>query len=175
MRFEALAGHWFRLLTPRWAHAPCSGEGAAITGGRYNRPGRRALYLSEDLPTAWAEYQQAGYLPRPGTVAVFEVRAEQIADLSDAKRLEALGVTGDELRCAWRHIWRIEKRLPPTWRLADRLIAAGGQGAVYRSVVSPAGRNLVLWLDGPGDPARVTVIDPKGDLPRDASSWEPPA
>ncbi|WP_439546652.1 RES domain-containing protein [Sandarakinorhabdus sp.] len=35
-----------RYLTPRWSHAPLSGAGAALHGGRFNRPGVPALYLS---------------------------------------------------------------------------------------------------------------------------------
>lgn len=171
MRLEPLAGRWFRLLTPRWAHAPLSGDGAAITGGRLNRPRQRALYLSEDLRTAWAEYQQAAYLPRPGTIAVYEVQAVRVADLDDPAVAAEFGIGEEDLRCVWRQLWRIERREPPTWSLADRLITAGAQGALYRSVVHPAGRNLVLWQDGPAMPAEVTVIDPHGDLPRDAASW----
>lgn len=35
-----------RYLTPKWAFLPISGAGAAIDGGRFNRPGVEALYLS---------------------------------------------------------------------------------------------------------------------------------
>lgn len=31
-----------RAFTPRWAHAPESGAGAALAGGRFNRPGVEA-------------------------------------------------------------------------------------------------------------------------------------
>ena len=48
----------YRVLTPKWGHAPTSGAGASQHGGRANRPGIDALYLSLDLPTALAEYQQ---------------------------------------------------------------------------------------------------------------------
>lgn len=170
MRLTALEGRWFRLLTPRWAHAPLSGQGAAITGGRLNRPGRGALYLSAELETAWAEYQQTGYLPRPGTVAVYEVRAA-VADLGDPAVLAAAEADEEALRCPWRAMWRLEGREPPSWGLVDRLIAAGAQGAVYPSAVRPAGRNLVLWQDGVERPAKVAVIDPQGDLPLDGRSW----
>ncbi|TIO05675.1 MAG: RES domain-containing protein, partial [Mesorhizobium sp.] len=32
-------------LTPKWAFLPTSGAGAAMDGGRFNRPGIEALYL----------------------------------------------------------------------------------------------------------------------------------
>ena len=161
-----LAGRWLRIMTPRWAHAPLSGEGARRTGGRFNRPGQAALYLSEDVATAWAEYQQMGSLPRPGLAAVYEVRAERVAELA----LPGEPLPPD-LGCPWRKLWRIDHVEPPTWPAVDRLIAAGAQGAVYPSVARPAGRNLVLWLDGPDVPAEIGVVDPADDLPRDALSW----
>ncbi|WP_245470224.1 hypothetical protein [Mesorhizobium sp. M7A.F.Ca.MR.362.00.0.0] len=33
-------------VTPKWAFLPTSGAGAAIDGGRFNRPGVEALYLT---------------------------------------------------------------------------------------------------------------------------------
>jgi RES domain-containing protein len=36
----------YRALTPRWASRPASGAGAAAKGGRFNREGVEALYLS---------------------------------------------------------------------------------------------------------------------------------
>ena len=41
-----------RFLTPKWAFVPLSGVGAAIDGGRFNRPGVEALYLSRTARTA---------------------------------------------------------------------------------------------------------------------------
>jgi RES domain-containing protein len=112
-----VAGTFFRVLTPRWAHAPLSGEGSARQGGRFNRPRVPALYLSRDLETAWAEYQQTGALMRPGTIVAYEIEADGIADLTDREMLLALGVAAADLHCAWRQIARIEGGEPPTWRL----------------------------------------------------------
>ena len=41
-----------------WTHAPTSGAGAGLYGGRANRVGLDALYLSNDSQTAIKEYQQ---------------------------------------------------------------------------------------------------------------------
>jgi hypothetical protein len=38
---------FLRFLTPKWAFVPLSGVGAAIDGGRFNRPGVEALYSRE--------------------------------------------------------------------------------------------------------------------------------
>lgn len=49
---------FYRFNTPRWAYRPTSGAGAAKLGGRFNRPGVDALYLSRSVETATAAYQQ---------------------------------------------------------------------------------------------------------------------
>jgi hypothetical protein len=47
-----------RYHTPKWASRPTSGAGAAAEGGRFNRPGVEALYLSRAPQTALEEYKQ---------------------------------------------------------------------------------------------------------------------
>ena len=42
----------YRAHTPRWADRPMSGAGAALKGGRFNREGVEALYLSLEELTA---------------------------------------------------------------------------------------------------------------------------
>lgn len=37
----------YRFIVPRWSHAPTSGAGAAVKGGRFNRPRLEARYLSQ--------------------------------------------------------------------------------------------------------------------------------
>ncbi|MGF7209003.1 RES domain-containing protein [Skermanella aerolata] len=164
-----LTGTFIRVLTPRWAHRPLSGAGAALTGGRFNRIGQEALYLSADIETAWAEYQQIGSIPRPGLVAGYTVEAGRIVDATREPPLPDLGITPAGLGCDWRYRLRIEKREPPTWALADRLIESGGQGLLFRSAVRPGGVNIVLWKVA--SPAAVSVFDPHDDLPLDAGSW----
>ncbi|MDS1140796.1 RES family NAD+ phosphorylase [Pusillimonas sp. SM2304] len=39
---------YYRVITPAYAGTPLSGAGAARQGGRFNRPGQEALYLSTD-------------------------------------------------------------------------------------------------------------------------------
>lgn len=56
--FEAEAV-FYRIIAPVFAAHPLSGMGAARQGGRFNRPGTEALYLSSDEATALAEYRQA--------------------------------------------------------------------------------------------------------------------
>ena len=160
------------MLSPRWAHRPLSGEGAAKHGGRYNEPGLPALYMSEAFATAVAEYEQDLGI-RPGTLCAYDVEAEPIVDLNDDGALRAAGVTEADLACSWKRIALIDKERPPTWDLARRLVAQGVAGVLVPSVRAGRSVNLVLWRwndDGPGSP-RVTALDPLGDLPLDQSSW----
>jgi hypothetical protein len=61
-----------RAFAPRWAHAPESGAGAALAGGRFNRPGVQARYLAATTETALAEYQGESPLLPPITVNVVD-------------------------------------------------------------------------------------------------------
>ena len=47
----------YRVHDPKWSYAPASGDGAGRHGGRANRPGVNALYLSLELETALTEQQ----------------------------------------------------------------------------------------------------------------------
>lgn len=146
-----------------------SGLGAARRGGRWNEPGQPALYFSEDHTTGFAEYMQS--LERPGLFTPCYIRAERIVDLYCAVTRALLDVDESALFCQWKTIARIEKRRPPTWSLAARLVAANVDGARVPSVRHPGGVNLVLWRWNGEGTARVLVRDPLDDLPRDGSSW----
>jgi RES domain-containing protein len=161
---QKLTARLWRMLTVRWQAEPLSGAGAAAFGGRWNRVGQPALYLSFDHATAIAEFHQS--LVRPGTLAAYDVQAAVIADLSGPLAPTQYGFTPDVLRCQWRHLHRIKEQDPPSWSLTDRLIAGGAQGAVVPSVQHRGGLNLVLWnWSGEGGKgAQVRVLDPHGEL-----------
>ena len=156
-------------MAPRWATAPLGGAGAAIHGGRWNRPGRAALYMSLEMDTAFAEYYQD--IQRPGTVCGFDVEIGPVTDLRDAASLHGIGATHAELFCAWKTVHLIHRKTPPSWRIADQLIAGWAAGILVPSAQRPGGTNLVLWRwnDGPG--RKVTAFDRQGDLPRSEASW----
>lgn len=73
---------YYRAFTPRWAHAPESGVGAAIGGGRFNRPGVEARYLAETAAGALVEYQAEFPLLPPATLAAFLVTASNVVDFT---------------------------------------------------------------------------------------------
>jgi len=168
-------GHCWRVLTPKWASEPVSGAGAAAHGGRWNRPGVEALYVSEpfagplDVTTAWKEFQQ-DLGPRIGTLAPYEIDFACAVDLTDPASLRALGIAAADLQCLWKDM--VSRGLePPTWRICDRLIAEDVHGVRVPSAANPGGVNFVMWRLDNSPGCRVTVVDPDSALPVDRASW----
>lgn len=157
-----------------WSFSPISGAGAAKTGGRFNRKGEPALYLSLDIMTAVGECTQ-GFTQRLQslTMCEYDVDCEPVADLrTDADRA-ALGIKLDELACPWLEFLRKSEEAP-SWQVVDRLKLDGYVGLLAPSFApgaGPANNNLILWNWGPDLPTRVAVFDPSGRLPKDQLSW----
>ena len=172
MRFT---GRCCRGHDPRWSFSPLSGEGAAKTGGRFNRKGEAALYMSLDVMTAIGECTQ-GFANRlsPLTMVEYDVDCEPVADLRTEEARAVLGVSLDEMACGWLVYLRAGTEAP-SWLLADRLRGEGFVGMLAPSFAHSAGAgndNLILWQWGARLPARVAVHDPEGRLPKNQRSWE---
>ncbi|MGZ8363202.1 MAG: RES family NAD+ phosphorylase [Caulobacteraceae bacterium] len=159
----SLQGRYWRVLSPKWAHDPLSGSGAARNGGRWNRRGVPALYMSEHLETAIAEYQQELGV-RPGTFVAYEVTCGQIIDLTDPAIMEELELSPGDMVQPWRRRLLIDGKPPRTWALADDLSMIA-QGALVPSAIQPGARNLVLWNWTGLSGAAVTPLDPNLEIP----------
>lgn len=163
----------FRAHTPQWASRPISGAGAAAKGGRFNREGVEALYLSLDELTALREYQQTSSFLPPCTMCSYTATLRTLVDLRQLGRVEPW----DELWHDWREDWRHLKFdlhiEPPTWVLADLVRARGCTGILFPSQVNERGTNVVVYVDRLIDGNSVAVNDPDGRLPRDQASWRP--
>jgi RES domain-containing protein len=161
----------FRAHTPQWASRPTNGAGAAIRGGRFNREGVEALYLSLDEVTALREYQQTSPFLPPCMMCSYTVALRDLVDLRQFHH----GGPWDELWHDWREDWRhlkFERHIePPTWVLADMVLAHGYTGILFPSQAHEGGTNVVVYSDRLTDGNSVTVNDPDGRLPRDQSSW----
>ena len=168
-----------RAVRPYWAHAPASGEGASLRGGRFNPVGQPALYASFSFETCAREVR-FGSGPDPYTFLFLEVDCADIADLTDASVRSALGVADEDIACP---NWEDEMTRglePASHRLAVRLIDLGYAGVIVPSFAKGAATddlNLVLWnwdvtdrLDGTSNNA-VTILE-KGQLPRNPDSWK---
>jgi RES domain-containing protein len=152
------------MLSPRWASDPLSGAGAARHGGRFNAPGRKALYVSADFVTAVAEYEQELGI-RPGVLCAYDVDVRGIVDLTSLDVRTRLSVDEVVLRIPWKHLALVEQRRPPTWRLTERLASLGAAGIRVPSTRSP-GSNLVLFRWNEPEVGSVRVLDPLNELPR---------
>lgn len=163
---------FYRYLTPKWAYLPLSGAGAAATGGRFNRVGVEALYLSAEPDTALAEYQQGSTIPSPATLAAYLIDLTDFIDLSagyDAMRWDA---SWARWNCEWRWIARVEGKQPPSWILGDEAIKAGAGGLLFPSMNRAGGTNLVVFPANLTVADRLEVHDPDDLLPKDQRSWQ---
>ena len=158
-----IEGRFWRMLSPRWHHAPLSGDGAARAGGRWNAAGTPALYLSDTHATAIAEYIQA--LVHPGTLTPLDVVLDSILDLADPSVRAAAGADAALPALDWRRARDIDKAHPASWDLAQKAIAAGFDGLRVQSTQTQ-GLNLIVWRWGRAG-GRVEVVDPIGSLSTD--------
>lgn len=161
----------YRMHTPRWASEPTSGAGAAMHGGRANRPGTAALYLALEMDTAIREYQQLSPLLPPGTLVSYTVHARPLVDFRGSYDPEQWAPLWEEFNCDWRALWFGQRVEPPSWVLGDEAIAAGAKGIVFPSATTSGGTNLILFVDALDADDTLTVFDPKGALPKNQDSW----
>jgi len=155
----------FRALTPQWANRPTSGADASSRGGRFNREGVEALYLSLEEVTALREYQQTSPFLPPCTMCSYTVTLRGLVDL----RQLGHGEPWDELWHDWREDRRhlqFERHLePPTWVLGDMVLAQGHTGILFPSQANDGGTNVVVYVDRLKEGNSVEVNDPDGRLP----------
>jgi RES domain-containing protein len=159
------------MLTPRWAYAPTSGAGAALHGGRANRRGIDAIYVSTDAQTAIAEYQQLSPLMPPGTLVSFEISVGPVVDFTAGHRTDAWDPLWNDFYSDWRNLWFDKKIEPPSWVLGDMAMAAGAKGILFKSRALSAGVNLVLYPSTLMADDVFQAYDPANALPKNADSW----
>lgn len=160
-----------RYLTPRWSHDPLSGAGAALHGGRFNRPGVPALYLSLEPEVALAEYKQGSSIVQPATLAAYIADLAVVADLSTGFDPVDWPAAWAKWNSDWRWIARVEKGIPPSWLLGDAVIRAGCAGLLFPSTQYAGGTNIVVFGNNFTNADSLAVHDPDGRLPTDAKSW----
>ncbi len=164
----------YRFIVPRWSHAPTSGAGAAVKGGRFNRPGLEALYLSLTAATALEEYRQHARLLPPGTLATGLVSRLRVGDFSAGYAAGTWHPLWADYACNWRQLAFVQGVEPASWVLGDLAIDAGAAGILFPSTVCPGSTNLVLFHSSALSPEVLRVHDPRGDLPHDGQSWQAP-
>lgn len=161
----------YRMHAPKWAAAPLSGAGAALHGGRMNRPGTHALYLALDPATAIREYQQLSPLMPPGTLVSYTVRLAPVIDFRGGFVPTAWPDLWEEFHCDWRELWFNQHVEPPCWALADQVNSVGAKGVLFASALAIGGINLVVYNDALAVGDTLQVYDPTGELPKNQESW----
>jgi RES domain-containing protein len=173
MIFRGIAAEtlFYRALTPRWAYAPESGAGAALNGGRFNRPGIHARYLADSAEGALREYKGESELLPPATVATYRVSADRVVDFTDGYVAGLWSPIWEDAYCNWQQIALLTEADPAGWVIGDLVIAAGAAGLLYRSVRHPDTTCLVLYPAGSGA-FSAPVYDPSDALPKNQDSWQ---
>jgi RES domain-containing protein len=77
----------------------------------------------------------------------------------------------NQIENRWKKIARIDKKVPPSWNLADAVITAGHRGLLFPSTRHTGGINLVLYPQNLTKGDAIQVHDPYTRLPTDQSSW----
>lgn len=162
----------YRFIVPRWSHAPTSGAGAAVKGGRFNRAGVEALYLSEEIATAVAEYRQYEELLPPGTLVTYLVSRLRVVDFSAGYVAGTWDALWADYACNWRQLAFEQGVEPASWVLGDLALDAGAAGILFPSMAAAGGINLVLFNSSALPREALRVHDPNGELPRDSESWK---
>lgn len=170
MIVTSLNSNAFRMHSPRWAFMPTSGAGAGLHGGSLNRPGVDALYLSLEVSTALAEYQQLSTLQPPGTMVSYQVELDRVVDFCEGYS-EQWDPLWKDFYCDWRKM-RFDLGIdPPTWDIGDLVLYAGCQGILFSSALSGViGTNRIVYDDMLSG-KEITVHDPNHELPKDQKSW----
>ena len=155
---------WFRVMVPRYAGAPLSGQGAARQGGRFNRPGQEALYLSLEEATALAEYRQDNPWLPPGTICTFFADRLRVVDLRGGFDSDLWDPIWVDFDVDWRGELFARGVEPPTWYMADDVVAAGFDGILFPSQAHRGGVNLVIYRSSSRSESELKVYDPDGRL-----------
>lgn len=164
MRFQGLA---YRAHNPQWAWEPVSGEGARRRGGRFNRKGVDALYLSLSPLTALKEVQPPKRPLQPIVLCAYAVDAAPVLDCVDERKRKEAGIAEQELTCPNWEMEMYSGLVSASQTLADRLLAMGFAGMRVRSFAAAAGPddlNLVLWKWSARLPEKVILIDDENRL-----------
>ena len=96
-------GPAFRAHHPKWSYAPTSGEGARLYGGRFNKRGQEALYLSLTYEGAYHEAAGGGTMPSPMTLVSYLLDVEPLLDTFDEEAASLYDLLQDQLGGHYNH------------------------------------------------------------------------
>lgn len=154
-----------------------SGVGAATYGGRWNRPGLRAVYASLDIITAtheaYQEFLNYGFslsAIRPRVTAGATVKLNAALDLTDPAIRRKIGFTlSDLLEEDWIGI-QAGGEESWTQAIGRACRAASLEAILVPSACHRGGKNIVIFPDqlASGSTLQLLAVD---DLPPHPSAW----
>ncbi len=106
-------------------------------------------------------------------MAAYRVTLARIVDFSGGFS-PAWDALWREWDCAWKDLWFRQRIEPPTWEMADRVLASRAASLAFPSTRQPGGVNLVLYPDQLTADDLFDVHDPDRLSPRDRTSWRSP-
>lgn len=106
----------------------------------------------------------------------YDIDCDPIADLTSDEERRKLGVTLDDMSCAWLDLM-LKGQQVPSHTIVEKLAKSGFVGLKTPSFVpglDEKHQNLVLWKWSDTLPSKVIAIDPDGKLPLNQDSWKKP-
>ena len=107
------------------------------------------------------------------TLCAYDVDCDDVLDLTNPSTLAANAIAPEDLSSPWKDL-ATRGLKPPTWLMAERLIADKVSGIIVPSFARGAGTgdiNVVFWSWKPDRPHQVKVIDDFARLPSTPASW----
>ncbi len=154
-----------------------TGDGASYNGGRWNRPGVRAIYLSLDPLTAvqesYQEFLAYGFKAsdiRPRVMAGVKLNVKHLLDLTDKGIRRELGFTLSELIDEDWHTIQAAGEESWTQAIGRGALRAGFEGLIVPSARNRLGKNFVIF---PANLIRSSTIQilAKDELPPHPQDW----
>lgn len=172
MIFSSLVDEtFFRAMVPRWSVAPLSGNGAARYGGRFNKIGYPALYLSSEPEIAWAESANSSLILPPRMICSYQISIAKVVDFRSGYDPETWSVEWSAWDCDWKNAKAYHHEDPISWILSEECIASGASALLYPSIKDSDSTNIVIFLANLDEGDEIEFHDPNRDLPTNQSSW----
>jgi RES domain-containing protein len=87
-----------------------------------------------------------------------------VVDLSAGFDAEHWPTLWADFALDWRAEWFDKASEPPTWYMADDVVAASLDGILFPSQARPGGTNLVIYRSSVRPASQLRVYDPDGAL-----------
>lgn len=152
---RTVRGTFYRAIDPEYREFAIAGSRSP---GRYSRQDQPTLYLSSSIQGVQAA-MIAHEDNRSAALEIIEINVEAsgIIDFRDPVALHRAGVDLNDAIAPWQETVA-SGRTPASWRVRDRLVAAGANGLIDPSRKRPGLWHLVLFRWNEGDAPTVSIV-----------------